>query len=53
MQFNIPILKKIGPVVHEICVSENCPILFTYFVLFFFFAPFHKSNFEPKKMPFS
>ena len=24
-------LKKIGPVVHKICVSENCPIFFTFF----------------------
>ena len=39
-------LKKIGPVVHDICVPKNCPISFTFF---FFFAPFYKSNFEPTK----
>ena len=41
----MPNLKKMGPVVHEICVIENCPISFT----FFFFALFYKSNFEPTK----
>ena len=41
----IPKFKKISPVVHEICVSENYPIFFT----FFFFAPFYKSKFEPTK----
>ena len=45
MQLYIPNLKEIGPVVHEICIPENCPIFFT----FFFFAPFYKSNFEPNK----
>ena len=45
MQPYIPYLKEIGQVVYEICVHENCPIFFT----FFFFAPFHKSNFEPTK----
>ena len=39
--------EKIGPVVYEICVHENCPIFFT-----FFFAPFYKSNFEPTKDTF-
>ena len=30
MQPYIPNLKKIGPVVHEICVLEDCPIFFTF-----------------------
>ena len=42
----IPHLKEIGPVVYEIFVHENCPILFTFF---FFFAPFYESNFVPTK----
>ena len=41
----IPNLKKLGPVVHKIYTPKNCPIFFT----FFFFTPFHKSNFEPTK----
>ena len=46
----IPNLKEIGPVVREIYGLENCPIFLTFF---FFFAPFYKSNFEPKgKTPF-
>ena len=43
MQLYVPSLKEIGPVFHEICVPENCPIFFT----FFFFALFYKNNFEP------
>ena len=41
----MPNLKKISPVVHEICVPESCPIFFTVF----FFAPFYKNNFGPTK----
>ena len=48
MQLYIPNLKKIGPVVHEVCVPENCPIFFI-----FFFTPFYRSNFEPTKDTFS
>ena len=36
--------ERYWPVVHEVCVSENFPIFFNF--LFFFFAPFYKSDFE-------
>ena len=44
MRRYIPNVKKLGPVVREICVPKNNPIFFT----FFFFALFY-SNFEPTK----
>ena len=40
----LPNLKDIGPVVCEVCVSENLPYFFNFL---FFFAPFYKNDFKP------
>ena len=39
----MPYLKKISPVVHQICVPDNCPIFFTFYI-FFFLAPYYRSK---------